>query len=179
MFLEVRQETECPFLIATVILGFLSIFNKSHGSSTFEALNSAYFLRCQRDVQVPVQMRRETRAFSRVSTGDSNIPSSCEMNNETAFKPLQGNPASFLVRASQCPLHLREQYQCPSHIPIADGSLLLRYLWKVDIPPQLKLGNQGSFQDDVGCKGLYSYYCAEISVPLYLRQNFQGISGVA
>ena len=30
-------------------------------------------------------------AFSRVSTGDSFIPSSCEMKYEPAFKPLQGN----------------------------------------------------------------------------------------
>ena len=29
-------------------------------------------------------------AFSRVSTGDSDIPSSCEMKDEPAFKPLQG-----------------------------------------------------------------------------------------
>ena len=38
--LEVRRETQCPFLIATVILGFLSIFNKSQASSPVEALNS-------------------------------------------------------------------------------------------------------------------------------------------
>ena len=36
-----------------------------------------------------------TMAFSRVSTGDSVIPSSCEMKYEPAFKPLQGNPAFF------------------------------------------------------------------------------------
>ena len=35
-------------------------------------------------------------AFSRVSTGDSVKPSSCEMKYEPAFKPLQGNPAFFL-----------------------------------------------------------------------------------
>ena len=39
--LKVRLEPKCPCLIATVILGFLSIFKKSHGSSAFEALNSA------------------------------------------------------------------------------------------------------------------------------------------
>ena len=31
----------------------------------------------------------------RVSTGDSVIPSSFEMKYESAFKPLQGNPAFF------------------------------------------------------------------------------------
>ena len=84
----------------------------------------------------PVQMRRGTRVFSRVSTGDSDIPSSCEMKDEPAFKPLQGNPTFFLVRASQYPLHLRQQTQGPSHIPIAEGRLLLRCLWKVGLPLQ-------------------------------------------
>ena len=66
--LEVRQEIQCPFPGATVILRFLSIFKKSQASSPFEALNSACLSRCQRDVRPPVQMRWETRAFSRVST---------------------------------------------------------------------------------------------------------------
>ena len=39
--LQVRQETEGPFRVATVILGFLSIFNKSQASPHFEALKSA------------------------------------------------------------------------------------------------------------------------------------------
>ena len=34
-------------------------------------------------------------AFSRVSTGDPDIPSSCEMKHEPEFKPLQGNMAFF------------------------------------------------------------------------------------
>ena len=38
--LDVKRETHSPFLLATVILGFLSIFNKSQSSSTFESLNS-------------------------------------------------------------------------------------------------------------------------------------------
>ena len=92
-FLKVRRETDGPFLVATVILGFLSIFNMSQASSPFEELNSACFLRCQRDLRPPVQMRRGPRVFSRVSTGDSDNPSSCEKKNEKAFKPLQGNPA--------------------------------------------------------------------------------------
>ena len=84
----------------------------------------------------PVQRRQGIRVFSWVSTGDSDIPSSCEMKDESAFKPLQGNLTFFLVRASWYPLHLRQQIQGPSHIPIAEGSLLLRYLWKVGIPLQ-------------------------------------------
>ena len=93
--LEVRDETDVNFLFGPVILGFLSIFKKSQASSPFEALNSVCLSRCQRDVIPPVQMRQRPTAFSRVSTGDSDIPSSCEMKDEPGFKPLQGNPAFF------------------------------------------------------------------------------------
>ena len=84
----------------------------------------------------PVQTRWGPRAFSRVSTGDSDILSSCEMKDEPAFKPLQGNLMFFRVRASQYPLHLRQQIQGPFHIPIAEGRLRLRCLWKVGLPIQ-------------------------------------------
>ena len=57
------------------------------------------------------------RAFSRVSTGDSDIPSPCQMKDEPEFQPLQGNPAIFGFRASRAPLHLRQKTQGPSHIP--------------------------------------------------------------
>ena len=63
-------------------------FQKESGIVTFEALNSAGLSRCQRDVRPHVQIRRRPRAFFRVSTGDSDIPSSCEMKDEPAFKPL-------------------------------------------------------------------------------------------
>ena len=86
MLLEVRRKTKRLFLVASVILGFLSIFKKSQESSTFKALNSACFSMCQSDVRPPVPMIRETKAFSRVSTGDSPIPSSCEMKDKPAFK---------------------------------------------------------------------------------------------
>ena len=93
--LEVRQETKAHFLVGTVILGFLSIFKKSQASSHFEALNSVCLSRYQSDVILPIYMRRGTTAISRVSTGDSDIPSSCDMKHEPKFKPLQGNPAFF------------------------------------------------------------------------------------
>ena len=40
MLLEVRLETQGPFPVATVILGFLSIFKRSQALSPFESLNS-------------------------------------------------------------------------------------------------------------------------------------------
>ena len=125
----------------------------------------------------PVQMRRRPTAFSRVSTGDSVIPSSCEMKDESAFKPLQGNPAFFRVRASWGPFHLRQNTEGPSHIPIAERKLLLRCVWKIGLPLQLKSGNQLSSRDYMGCTDLSSSCCTEIDVPLDLRHLFQGISG--
>ena len=95
MLLEVRQETEVQFLVDTVILGFLYIFKKSQASSPYEALNSVCLSRGQRDLRPHVQMRRTPTAFSRVSTGDSDMPSSCEMKDEPEFKPLQGNRTFF------------------------------------------------------------------------------------
>ena len=95
MFLEVRQETKAHFLVGRVKLRFLSIFKKSQASPPFEALNSVCLSRYQSDVIPPIQMRQRTMAFSRVSTGDSDIPSSCEMQHEPEFMPLQGSPAFF------------------------------------------------------------------------------------
>ena len=85
MLLKVRRETEFHFLVGTVILGFLIIFKKSQALSTFEALNSACLSRCQRDVRPHVEMRWRTRVFCRVSTGDADILSSCDLNDEPAL----------------------------------------------------------------------------------------------
>ena len=52
--LKVRWGTQGPFLVATVILGFLSIFKKSQAQSTFEVLNSVCLSRCERDLRPSV-----------------------------------------------------------------------------------------------------------------------------
>ena len=124
--LELRQETKAHFLVGTVILGFLSIFKKSQALSPSETLNSLCLSRYQSDVIPPIQMRGRTMAFSKVSTGDSDIPSSCEMQHQPEFKPLQGSPAFFGVRVSRGPFHLKQKTQGPSHITIAEGKLHLR-----------------------------------------------------
>ena len=82
MHLELKQETEVHFLVGTVILGFLPILKKSKASSPFEAMNYVCLSRCQSDVIPPVQMRRRPTTFSRFSTGDSDIPSSCDMKHD-------------------------------------------------------------------------------------------------
>ena len=89
------REAKPLLLVGTFILVFLSIFTKSQASSPFEAMNSVQLSMCQKDVRPSAQKRFRTMAFSRVSTGDWVIPSSCEMKYEPAFKPLQGNPAFF------------------------------------------------------------------------------------
>ena len=93
--LEVSLEAKLPLLVGTVILVFLSIFTKSQALSPFEFLNSEQLSKSQMDVRPSVQKRLRTMAFSRVSTGDSVIPSSCEMKDEPAFKAPQGKPAFF------------------------------------------------------------------------------------
>ena len=170
MLLEVRLETVFPFVFVTVILGFLSIFKKSQASSPFEALNFACLSRCQRDVRPPLQTRWGRSPFYMVSREDSDMPYPCEMKDEHAFKPRQGNLAFFRVRASRFPFHLRQQTQGPSHIPIAEGNLLLRCLWKVGIALHSKPGNQLSYGVDLGCTELFSSCSAEIAAPLFLRQ---------
>ena len=88
-----RREAKRPLLIGTVILVFLSIFTKSQASSPFEALNSAQLSKSQMDVRPSVQKRLRTMAFSRASTGDSDIPSSSQMKDQPAFKAVPGQPA--------------------------------------------------------------------------------------
>ena len=82
--LDVRGDTEDHFLFDTVILGFLTIFKNFQASSTFEAVNSTLLSRCQRDVRPLFELTSRHRAFCMVSTGDSDILSSCDMNDEHA-----------------------------------------------------------------------------------------------
>ena len=103
MLYDVRRGTQGPFPVATEIMGFLSIFKRSHALSPFGALKSACLSSCQRDVRPPVETRQGTRAFFMVSTGHSDIPASFEgfkPLQEPAFKPLQGNSVFFRVRES-------------------------------------------------------------------------------
>ena len=90
-----RWEATRPLLVGTVMLVFLSIFTKSQASSPFEAMNSAHLSMYQNDMRPSVLKRWRTMAFYRVYTGDSVIPSSCEMKYEPAFKALQGKPDCF------------------------------------------------------------------------------------
>ena len=150
--LEVTREAKLPLLVGTGILVFLSIFTKSQASSPFEALNSAQLWKSQMDVRPSDQKRLRTMACSRFSTEDSDIPSSCEMKHEPAFKALQGKPAFFWVRASRAPFYLRQKTQSRSHIPISEGRLHLRCLWKAGLPLQSNTGNHSHPQTIWGAR---------------------------
>ena len=52
--MEVKWETKRPFLVSTVILGFLSIFKKCQASAHFEALEICGPLEVSRDVRPTV-----------------------------------------------------------------------------------------------------------------------------
>ena len=121
-------------------------------------------------------MRLRTMAFSRVSTGESDIPSSSEMKHEPEFKTLQGNLAFFWVRVSRSPFHLRQETQGPSHIRIAERKLQLRFWWKVGSNLQSKTGNDLSSWDDMGCMELTSSCCTDINIHIDLRRVSQGVS---
>ena len=127
----------------------------------------------------PVQMTRTPTAFSMVSTGYSDMPSSCEMKDEPEFKPLHVNRSFFSVRASRGPFHLRQKTQGPSYIPTVEGKLLLKCLFKVGSPLKSKTGNQHSSCDDMGCMELSSSCCSEINIHFDLRLVSQGISVVS
>ena len=171
-----RQETEVHFLNGTVVLRLLSFFKNSQASSPFEALKSVCLSGDQSDMIPPIQMGRRTMAFSRVSTGDSHIPSSCEMKHQPEYKPLQGNPSFFSVRVCRGPFHMRQETQGPSHIPIAEGKLHLRCWWKVGSNLQSNTENQLSSWDKMGCMELSSSCCTDINIHIELRRVSQGIS---
>ena len=82
--LEVKCEFRSLFLFDTVILGSLTILKNYQPSSKFEAVNSTWLSSCQSHVRPTFEMKWRPTAFSRVSTGDSDILSSCDMNDEHA-----------------------------------------------------------------------------------------------
>ena len=83
-FLEFKGEFRSLFLFDTVILDFPTILKNCQASSKFEAVNSTWLSSCQRQVSPVFEMKWRPRAFSRVSTRDSDILSSCDMNDEHA-----------------------------------------------------------------------------------------------
>ena len=85
----------------------------------------------------------------------------------------------MFLRESRYPLHVRQQIQGPSHIPIVEGRIILNCLWEGGLPLEQNPGNQLSSRDDLGCKDISSSSFAEICVPIDLRRVSQGISGVA
>ena len=127
-------------------------FHEESGIVTIWSIELSAPLEVQMDVRPSVQKRLRTMALSRISTGDSNIHSSCEMKDEPAFKALQGNPAFLWVTASRCPLYLMQKTQSRSHIAISEGRLLLRCLWKAGLPLQSKTGNHSHPQTIWGAR---------------------------
>ena len=80
--LEVKWEIRSLFLFDTVILVFLTILKNCQASSKLEAEKSKWLSSCQRHVRPIFEMKWRPRAFCRVSTGDSDIVSFCDMNDE-------------------------------------------------------------------------------------------------
>ena len=83
--LEVKWEFRSLFLFETVILGFLTILKNCQASSKFEAVNSTWLSSCQMHVRPLFEMKWWPSAICSLSTGDSDILSSCDMNDEHAW----------------------------------------------------------------------------------------------
>ena len=84
MLLEVNWEFRSLFLFDTVILGFLTILKNCQAPSKFEAVNSTWLSSCQRHIRPIFVMNWRPRALCRVSTWESHILSSCDVNDEHA-----------------------------------------------------------------------------------------------
>ena len=98
-------------------------FQEESSLGSFSSLELHEPLEVLRDVRPPVQMRRGTRVSSRISTQYSDIPSSCQMKDETTFKALQGNPTLFLVRESRYPLPVGRNLRVPlTYLLLREGS---------------------------------------------------------
>ena len=75
------EELEITLQIFTVHPKYIK---KLSGIVKIEAMNSTWLSSCQRYVRPIFEMKWRPRAFSRVSTGDSDILSSCDMYDEHA-----------------------------------------------------------------------------------------------
>ena len=97
-------------------------FQEESGLGPFRNTELHGPLEVSSDVRPPVQMRWDV-GFSLGAA--QNIQTSLYIvrrKNEPTFKPLHGNLTFFQFRESRYPLHMTQQIQGPSHIPIAVGS---------------------------------------------------------
>ena len=128
------MEDQASYSIFHRDIGIPINFQEESGLRNFRNIEHRGPLEVSSNVRPPVQMRLSPRALSNYCTEDLDIPLYCEMKDEPAFKPLQGNLTFFRVRESRYPLHVGQQIQGPSHIQIAERRLLLRCLWEGGLP---------------------------------------------
>ena len=74
MPLELRWEIQSPVPVATGILGFISIFKGNPLSSLDEAQKTSLLSRWKWGVSPHVDLRWGSWAFSRSTTGESDLP---------------------------------------------------------------------------------------------------------
>ena len=74
---------------------------------------------------------------------------------------------------------LDTEHTRPSHIPTAEGKLILRCLCKAGTALQSKTGNQLSSWDDMSCMEHSLSCCIEINIHIELRLVSQEISVVS
>ena len=101
-------------------IGIPISFEEESSLISFWSLELHETIEVSRNVRPPVQMTWRTTVSYRISTEDSDIPSSCDMKHEPKFKPLQVNPAFFWVR----PLVVHSTWNRKHRVPLS--YLLLR-----------------------------------------------------
>ena len=146
-----RGDTEDHFLFDTVILGFLTTLKNFQASSTFEAVNSTWLSRCQRDVRPLSLMSWRHRAFCRVSTGDSDILSSFDVNDEHAWRLCREIWPCFVSGHLGVHFSWSIKHRVPlNNIP--KGKLLLSCLWINGLPYSRRQGISSHLQTIWGAR---------------------------
>ena len=154
---------------------FLSIFTKCLALSPFKSLNSAHLSKSQMDVRPSVQKTLRTMAFYSISTGDSDIPSSCEMKDGLHLRHCRESQPSFESGHLGSIILEAENTESLSHTYFW-GQAPLELLLESWLTSSGEDRESFSSPEDMQCTEVCSSCSNEIDDPLYLRQFSQGIS---
>ena len=152
-------------------LGFDQVSTGSQASSHFEAWNFTCLSSGKSGVRLPVELRRGTWFFSRVSTRESELPLWCERILGVPLKSVQGNQAISRVERELGVLSNCVRNGKVLHEFQGETGLLLRCEGKVGISLGSKQGNQTSARDEVGNTGLFLSFDGSLSERLELHKG--------
>ena len=129
--------------------------------SCVEAWNSTFLSSCERGVRPPVEFRWGTWDFSRVATGESDLPSSCEGKLGVPFESLQGNKFLSIVGGISVSFRL----------VVGITGFLSSCSVDLGIPLEWQQWSQDSSRVEVGKSCFLSSCSRGVGPPLELQQN--------